>query len=232
MNGCPPQPGLTDMHRTTSAAAPSSETATAGVPGLRAMPARQPASRIAPACGSCAASASKWNGDAVGARTRELVDVIRGALDHQVDVDRPSRIVHLVGDRGGDERPDGYRGHEVAVHHVHVDHPRARLHHLGDLGAELREVGREDRRRHRGAPRRARAAVAGALISGCSIEWPQCWQSMSSRGAHPDDRLVLAAVGALGDELVAPQAVDAPVATRKLGRPQPGLAASRAGGPA
>src|SRR3954463_8359122 len=50
-------------------------------------------------------------------------------------------------------------------------------------------------------------------------------------GAHADDRLVLAAVGALRDQLVAPQAVDAPVAAGELGRAKPRLAAARACGP-
>src|SRR6478609_11751381 len=48
------------------------------------------------------------------------------------------------------------------------------------------------------------------------------------RGAHPDDRLVLAAVGTLRDELVAPQAVDAAIAAGKLSRAQPRLAAAGA----
>ena len=48
MKGCPPQPGLTDMQRIRSADAVSSTTDSAGVPGLSARPARQPASRIAP----------------------------------------------------------------------------------------------------------------------------------------------------------------------------------------
>ena len=44
-------------------------------------------------------------------------------------------------------------------------------------------------------------------------------------GAHPDDRLMLAAGRAMRDELVAAQAVDAAPASGKLGRPQPRLAA-------
>ena len=35
MNGCPPQPGLTDMQRIRSAASVSSVTASAGVPGFK-----------------------------------------------------------------------------------------------------------------------------------------------------------------------------------------------------
>src|SRR4051794_37457534 len=49
---------------------------------------------------------------------------------------------------------------------------------------------------------------------------------------HPGDRLVLAAVGALGDEFEAAEAVDAAQAAGQLGRAQPGLAAVRAGGSA
>ena len=43
--------------------------------------------------------------------------------------------------------------------------------------------------------------------------------------AHPGDRLVLAAIGALGDELEAAEAVDAAKPARQLGRAQPGLTA-------
>src|SRR5215213_163821 len=49
---------------------------------------------------------------------------------------------------------------------------------------------------------------------------------------HPGDRLVLAAVGALGDEFEAAEAVDAAQTARQLGGPQPRLAAVRAGSPA
>ncbi len=47
MNDWPPQPGLTVMQRTMSAKSLSSDTVSTGVPGFRAMPARQPSSRIA-----------------------------------------------------------------------------------------------------------------------------------------------------------------------------------------
>jgi hypothetical protein len=45
---------------------------------------------------------------------------------------------------------------------------------------------------------------------------------------HPHDRLVLAAVRALRDELESMQAIDAAEAARELCGPQPGLAALRA----
>jgi hypothetical protein len=46
--------------------------------------------------------------------------------------------------------------------------------------------------------------------------------------AQARDRLVLAAVGTRGDQLVAAQAVDADEAPRELGGPKPWLAAARA----
>ena len=231
MNGCPPQPGLTDMHRTRSAAASARSTEAAGVPGFRAMPARQPASRIASSVRFTCASASKWNGDAVGARPRELLDVIRRALDHQVDVDRAAGVVHLVGDRAGDERADGDRRDEVAVHDVDVDHPRAGRpspRRPARRAGRSRPTGSTERRDGR---RRARAPGRVRLPS-----WPPS-DGLQHRaaamlaaqvlgGAHPDDRLMRPALGAPRDELVAPQAVDASVAARELGRAQPGLAAS------
>ena len=60
MNGCPPQPGLTDMQRTRSATPESSAIEVAGVPGFNATPARQPASRIAFRVRLTCGSASKW----------------------------------------------------------------------------------------------------------------------------------------------------------------------------
>ena len=60
MNGWPPQPGLTVMQRTWSATPSSSRTDSGGVPGLIAIPARQPASRIAFRVRLVCGSASSW----------------------------------------------------------------------------------------------------------------------------------------------------------------------------
>jgi hypothetical protein len=49
--------------------------------------------------------------------------------------------------------------------------------------------------------------------------------------AHADDRLMLATLGALGDELVPLEAEDAPEAARERRRPQPRLAAPGTAGP-
>ena len=64
----------------------------------------------------------------------------------QVRVDDPTGVVDLVGDRGGEQRPDRDRRHKVPVHHIDVEDPRSGLHHLGDLRPQSREVRREDRR--------------------------------------------------------------------------------------
>ena len=92
----------------------------------------------------------------------ELLDVTIGLLDHQVDVDRATRVVDEVRDRGRHQRPDRDGRDEVTVHHVDVDEARAGGHHLLDLRAEPREVGGEDRR---GDPL-AREEVAAARRGG------------------------------------------------------------------
>jgi hypothetical protein len=60
MKRCPPQPGLTLMHRIRSATSASALTASAGVPGLRANPASAPPSWIAVSVRWALASASTW----------------------------------------------------------------------------------------------------------------------------------------------------------------------------
>jgi hypothetical protein len=106
----------------------------------------------------------------VGARLREVWDVTFGALDHQVHVDDPTRVVHLVGQRVDDQRAHRDRRHEMAVHDVDVDRPRARVHHRRDLLAQAREVGCQDR---------GRDAVRRAHM-GTSIELRQWLQTYSA----------------------------------------------------
>src|SRR5215218_10391184 len=86
-------------------------------------------------------------GDVVRTGLGELLDVIAGPLDHQVDVDGAARVVDQVGDRSRHQWADRDRRDEVAIHHVDVDDPRAGRHHLLDLRAEAREVGGENRGR-------------------------------------------------------------------------------------
>ncbi len=60
MKDWPPQPGLTVMQRTMSAIPRSSWTASTGVPGLIATPARQPSSRTAARVRWACGVASSW----------------------------------------------------------------------------------------------------------------------------------------------------------------------------
>ena len=192
MNDCPPQPGLTVMQRTMSARPPSSETASTGVPGLIATPARQPSSRIAARVRLACGVASSWKVIESAPGLGEGLDLALGLGDHQVDVDRAAGRVDLVGDRGEDQRPDRDRRHEVPVHDVEVDHPGAGVHHLVDLLAEPGEVGREDRRRDARladqlrhpslSPRLIRASASNRRSAGSSC--PRCCSSGRSSGVR------------------------------------------------
>ena len=100
----------------------------------------------------------------VGARLDEVGDVALGPLDHQVDVEDGLGRQRLA-QRADDDRAEGDRRDEVAVHHVAVDEPRAGGHDLLDLRGQPREVGAEDRGRD-----------AAARSDGHSIDPPQCTQ--------------------------------------------------------
>ena len=82
-----------------------------------------------------------------------------------------------------------------------------------------------------GATRRPAGHAARGHQSTLSIEVPQLLAAQVLVDAHPHDRLVGAAAGALRDELVALQAVDAAEPAGQLRRAQPRLAAARAGRP-
>ena len=99
MKAWPPQPGLTVMQRTMSASPRSSATASTGVPGLIAIPARQPSSRIAARVRLACGVASAWKVIESAPALANSAIWRSGALDHQVDVDRAAGVVDLVGDR-------------------------------------------------------------------------------------------------------------------------------------
>ena len=228
MNDCPPQPGLTLMQSSRSQSAAIASSAATGVPGLIATPALQPASWIAPTTRSRWAVASAWIViESAPARANSL-DLRLRPLDHQVAVDDRAGVMDLVGDRGDDQRADRDRRHEVAVHDVDVDDPSAGGEHLVDLLAEPGEVGGEDRGRDAAAVRQGRAVRHSEHPQ---HRRPALLAAEILIDAHPDDRLMGAAAGALRDQLVALQAVDAAEASRQLGRAQPRLPASRAGRP-
>ena len=79
----------------------------------------------------------------IAAGPGEVVEVLVGVLDHQVDFQRQA------GDRAqrlDDERPHADVGDELAVHDVHVDAVGAGAFGLLDLLAQAGEVGGEDGR--------------------------------------------------------------------------------------
>ena len=82
--------------------------------------------------------------DDVAARLGERLELALGLLDHQVDVERERR---RAAHRFDDERAEGDRRDEAAVHHVEVDVVSAALLGRPDLLREAAEVGGEDRRR-------------------------------------------------------------------------------------
>ena len=79
------------------------------------------------------------DGEDVGPRLREVVEVPLRLRDHQVDIEgRGGRFP----DRRHDRRADGDVGDEPAVHHVDVEQVGARLLHRPDLFGQAAEVGR------------------------------------------------------------------------------------------
>jgi hypothetical protein len=117
--------------------------------------------------------------DAVRACIGERPHLLGGSLDHEVHVQRAARRVDPLGDRACDERPDRDRRDEVAVHDVDVDHASAGRDHLFHLLAEPGKVGSQDRRRDSARPEEL-CDVGVLAHNGLSIDWPQCWQTMSS----------------------------------------------------
>ncbi len=85
-------------------------------------------------------------GDAVAARLRELLEVVRRVVDHQVAVDASVLRVDHRCDRAQHDRPDRHRRDEMAVADVEVEDADAGVQQGLDLLAELREVRRVQRR--------------------------------------------------------------------------------------
>ena len=241
MKDWPPQPGLTVMQRTMSARPRSSATASTGVPGLIAMPARQPSSRIAARVRLACGVASSWKviesapASANSSIWRSGASIIRWTST------TPPASWTWSAIEPSDQRPDRDRRDEVAVHHVEVDHPRAGVHHLVDLGAEPGEVGREDRRRD---PRRSAISSRHPLAHGRSLLAPrrsaralsiECAAGLAFMSSVLLIRAIVWCSPQLGHCETSSkrlQTVHAAQAARQLGRAQPGLAAARAWGPA
>ena len=185
MNGCPPHPGFTVMQRTRSAASPSSDDGLGGRAGVDRDPGQ--AAELADR-GQGAVGVRRRLGmerDAVGAGLGELLDLALGALDHQVHVDRAAGVVDPVGDRG--QRPAGpivIGGTKwPSITSTWIIRAPAAITSSTCAPSREKSADRIDGR----DPALARAppscrpwARSCAPHIGLSIEWRQCWQSMSS----------------------------------------------------
>ena len=123
-------------------------TALAGVPGLSARPARQPASRIAFRVRLACAVGLGVDRDRVGAgaSANSAICCSGRSIIRWTSIAPPASWTWSA-IAPATSGPIVIGGTKCAVHDVDVDHPRAGVHHLGDLGAEPREVGGEDRGR-------------------------------------------------------------------------------------
>ena len=90
--------------------------------------------------------------DAVPARLRNRLEVLRGALDHQMHIHRAAPLVHARRDRLQHDRPHRDRFDEVPVADVEMEDATAGVEQRVDLVAEVREVRPVQRRLDFGAP--------------------------------------------------------------------------------
>ena len=103
------------------------------------------------------------DGDAVPTSLGNCPEVLLRALDHQVAVEHAAEPVHERRDRLEDDRANRDRLHEVTVADVELEDARPRVHDADEICAEIREVGRVDRRLDLGAAHPFVPAHAGDL---------------------------------------------------------------------
>src|ERR1700761_4648439 len=232
MNDCPPQPGLTVMQRTMSARPRSSESASTGVPGLIAIAAEQPSSRIAErvrlACGVASAwkviesapalaNSSIWRSGAsiimwtsIAPPASWTRSAIAPATSGPIVIGGtkcPSMMSTWM-TRAPASIPSSTCEPSLAKSAERIDGATRGV----AVSSRNRSLMRRSLRRfEHGGPAHLAFHVGGV--------------------GHAGDRLVFAALGTLGDEFEAAEAVDAAQAAGELGRTQPGLAAVRARGP-
>ncbi len=134
------------MQRTMSASPATRATSSGSLSGLNATPTWRP----------CCARGGDRRGDvvddlvverhAVAAGRRDLREVARRVVDHEVTVEHAARVVHARRDRAEDDRADRDGLDEVPVPDVEVKDATAGVEEDVDLLAEAREVGRVERR--------------------------------------------------------------------------------------
>src|SRR4051812_7705269 len=227
MNGWPPHPGFTVITRIRSAYAATPDAAAGGVPGFSATPARQPASWMAPIVRCACGSASRWKvmqsapAFANSTTWRAGLAIIRctsstAPASWARSAIEPATSGPIV--IGGTKLPSMTSTWITRA-------PAART----SLTCSPRRAKSADR--IDGATRRPLNAsrfaikisdVAQHRVAAMLADHVLC-------GAHPGDRLVLAAARTLRDQLVAEQAVHAAKAARQLRRAQPRLTAAGTG---
>src|SRR4051812_695151 len=239
MKDWPPQPGLTVMQRTTSARPRSSCTASTGVPGLIAIPARQPDSRTAARVRLACGVASAWKViESAPALANSSIWRSGASIIRWTSTTPPASWTWsaIPPRTSGPIVIGGTKCPSITSKWI----TRAPASITAPTWWPRRPMSAE---RIDGATRgsasssRIRSLIAWNLDDGPDLGRLEhrCSAGLTfhvSRVGHPRDRLVLAAVGALGDEFEAAEAVDAAQAAGELGRAQPGLAAVRAGGSA
>src|SRR5579862_193931 len=85
-------------------------------------------------------------GGAVAAGGRDLREVARRVVDHQVAVEHAAHLVHEGRDRLQNDRPDGHGLDEMPVSDVEVEDAAAGAQENDDLTTEPREIRRVERR--------------------------------------------------------------------------------------
>ncbi len=202
-------------------------TVSTGVPGLITTPAATPSSRISAQRVVDVRRRLRVDGDHVGARLGERLDLALGPLDHEVAVEDPAAAVHELPDRGDDQRPDRDRRDEVAVHHVDVDHARAGVHHQVVTCSASREKSHGEERGG-DLPRRDRAGslalLEGAARLGAVGEGEELRDRGPRRAPSPSGARTTRAAAGRRDADLADRARRAARA-----RPRPATAARRRG---
>ena len=223
----PPQPGLTLIASMRSHSAASPATASAGVPGLIASPARQPASRIAARVRWACGSASRWivMQSAPAAAKTSTCSAGRSIMRWTSRTPPAACTSSAIDDAisgpiviGGTKWP--------SMTSTWITRAPTSITSATCAPSFEKSADRID-----GAIRRDAEELCGRWGSyGPEHRVAAMLADHVLGTAEPDDRLVLAAVLARRRDLVALEAEHAAKAPRQVGRAKPRLAAARAGG--
>ena len=170
--------------------------------------------------------ASKWKVIESAPALDEVLDLTLGALDHQVDVEHRRRLSCTCSRSASTTSGPIVIGGTKWPSITSTWMTRAPASRTSWTCSRSRPKSAERIEGATRTPRRSSRATSDrlkhALAAVVALD--------DRRAGHAHDRRVLTAVRAHRGELVAVQAVDAAVAAGQVGRPQPRLAAVRAGG--